>query len=537
MQIWKTLSAFILVVATAFPQVPKVPSVPSVPSAPSMPSVPSIPNKPVSKQQPAAPAPDSSASDKPFTQQQVMDLVKAGLGNDAGAKLILQRGIDFEPTAGFIKRLKSAGAKDSFFKALRANAPISQEEVNHMLKAGLGEDTGAQMITQRGIDFTPTEAYIQTLKTGGAKDVFLKAVRDRMPVNQIQIVAQLAADTPSSSVMALVKDRGLNFAAKDDYLQEVHLAGGDDALVAAVKGAKVKAPANIDPAVQAKQDQVAQNVAHGAELKLKGQYADAEKEFHSALTAGAPDADVYLALASVEGQQRKWDDEVTAAREALKLNPNDANVYSNRSGAWIGKGEYDKAIADCNLALALNPKSTDAYGNRGNAWGNKGEYDKAIADYNQALAINPKDASTYGNRGVIWTNKREYDKAIADYNQALAINPKHAKAYNNLGALYATCPDEKCRDGQKAVENASKACELGGGKHWNYLVTLAAAYAESGDFDKAKECEAKVIEMAPDENSKQALRFRLELYKQGKPFHQGTEHSAESHLVPMFRAE
>jgi hypothetical protein len=49
---------------------------------------------------------------------------------------------------------------------------------------------------------------------------------------------------------------------------------------------------------------------------------------------------------------------------------------------------------------------------------------------------------------------------------------------------------------------------------------LAAAYAESGNFEKAKEWETKAIEMAPDEKSKQEVRSRLALYKQGKPYHE-----------------
>ena len=113
------------------------------------------------------------AQEKPFTEQQVLDMVRAGLGNDSGTKLIVQRGIDFTPTQDFLKRLKSAGAKDAFLKALRANKPLSQEQVSDMVRAGVGEDSGAQMITQRGVDFAPTEAYMQTLKSAGAKDVFL----------------------------------------------------------------------------------------------------------------------------------------------------------------------------------------------------------------------------------------------------------------------------------------------------------------------------------------------------------------------------
>lgn len=68
-------------------------------------------------------APSAWTQEKPFTEQQVLDMARAGLGNDSGTKLIMQRGIDFTPTPDFLKHLKSAGAKDVFIKALRANKP------------------------------------------------------------------------------------------------------------------------------------------------------------------------------------------------------------------------------------------------------------------------------------------------------------------------------------------------------------------------------------------------------------------------------
>lgn len=184
----------------------------------------------------------AGAQEKPFTMQQVVDMVRAGLGNDSGAGLIAARGIDFTPTQDFLKNLKSSGAKEPFLKALRANTPLSVEQINHMVRAGLGEASGAQMVTQRGLDFGPTDQYIQSLKTAGAKDEFLKAVRSKMPLNQVQVFAQLGAESPVQRVTMLVKDRGIDFTVKDDYLQEVRLAGGDDDLIAALKKAKVIPP-------------------------------------------------------------------------------------------------------------------------------------------------------------------------------------------------------------------------------------------------------------------------------------------------------
>ncbi len=64
-----------------------------------------------------------------------------------------------------------------------------------------------------------------------------------------------------------------------------------------------------------------------------------------------------------------------------------------------------------------------------------------------------------------------------------------------------------------------KALELSGGKDSACLDTLAAAYAESGDLAKARETEGNAIDLAPEQN-KQEFHSRLELYKQGKPYHE-----------------
>ena len=60
---------------------------------------------------------------KPFTEVQVINMVRAGLGDDSGAKLIEQRGIDFAPAEDFMQSLKAAGASEAFLKALRAAKP------------------------------------------------------------------------------------------------------------------------------------------------------------------------------------------------------------------------------------------------------------------------------------------------------------------------------------------------------------------------------------------------------------------------------
>jgi hypothetical protein len=53
----------------------------------------------------------TSSPAKPFTQDQVQGLVRDGLGDESGAKLIEQRGIDFAPAESFLQSLQAAGAR------------------------------------------------------------------------------------------------------------------------------------------------------------------------------------------------------------------------------------------------------------------------------------------------------------------------------------------------------------------------------------------------------------------------------------------
>jgi len=57
----------------------------------------------------AMPALPPRAQQKPFTQEQVASMVRDGFGDESGAKLIEQRGIDFAPSEDFLQTLKAAG--------------------------------------------------------------------------------------------------------------------------------------------------------------------------------------------------------------------------------------------------------------------------------------------------------------------------------------------------------------------------------------------------------------------------------------------
>jgi hypothetical protein len=81
--------------------------------------------------------------------------------------------------------------------------------------------------------------------------------------------------------------------------------------------------------------------------------------------------------------------------------------------------------------------------------------------------------------------------------------------------LLATCPDETYRDPNRAVELATKACELGRWKNAGHIDTLATACAESGDMESAVKWQTRAVELAP-EPRKPGYKSRLEQYKLGQ---------------------
>lgn len=86
--------------------------------------------------------------------------------------------------------------------------------------------------------------------------------------------------------------------------------------------------------------------------------------------------------------------------------------------------------------------------------------------------------------------------------------------------MLATCPETKLRDGSKAVTSATRACELTQWKKGRPLAALAAAYAESGDFQSAVRWQQKAIELTLEEDSsKRYYQSCLERYRSGKPCH------------------
>ncbi len=132
----------------------------------------------------------------------------------------------------------------------------------------------------------------------------------------------------------------------------------------------------------------------------------------------------------------------------------------------------------------------------------------------------------YYNRGRSrrYEEGTRYAEAIADYEAAVRFDTNHARAFADLAYLQAACPAPEFRNTNKAVENATKACELTNWKDYRYVSTLAAVYAEVGDFASAVKWQKEAIDLLPKDkraNRQANYEARLKLYESRKPFRMG----------------
>jgi tetratricopeptide (TPR) repeat protein len=226
---------------------------------------------------------------------------------------------------------------------------------------------------------------------------------------------------------------------------------------------------------------------------------------------------------------------IAYASRAIDLDPKSSVGYHNRGNAWFDIGDYDKALADYNKALELKPSNPLDLFCRGNTWVEKGELKRAIADFDEALRLKPRDAAVIVDRGRAWRRLGEYDKALADYQEALRLDAKNVSAHQRLAWLQATCSDKKYRDGNRALVNAQHALDLTKGTAWQWVAmdAVAAAYAETGDFDLAREWATRALSAAKEEKDKLDIRRRLQLYEHNTPFRDEPESSTDVAAHPQ----
>ena len=185
-----------------------------------------------SRPEPAANPASQDVYAKPVTKQQIKDLVAAGMNSAKLAPVLVRRGINFDPTAEDLAALRKAGATEALIKALQDAPQFAPGSVPPDREVG-------------GVPPTPA---------AGRKS---EPASKSAPLDKLKLLRLVVRGTPNSRIVDMVETAGLDFTPTDEFLDTLQIAGADEAVRAAMGGRPVDRFHEAPPDFSAASDQPA----------------------------------------------------------------------------------------------------------------------------------------------------------------------------------------------------------------------------------------------------------------------------------------
>src|SRR5438876_2763135 len=187
----------------------------------------------------------------------------------------------------------------------------------------------------------------------------------------------------------------------------------------------------------------------------------------------------------------------------------------------LRNGDVAGAKHNVDRALSIDPKLWPALYIRAQILRKEGKYELAIQDCNEALRQYPGCVEASLLRASIKVRLGKYAEALKEFNYLISLHPRPvtlARALSDRAWFQATCPDPTFRNGKQAVKDAKAACSIMQWKDEDMIDTLAAAYAETGDFASATRYAAQALAVkgiTPLDAKR--IQQHLTLFQQNRP--------------------
>jgi len=223
-------------------------------------------------------------------------------------------------------------------------------------------------------------------------------------------------------------------------------------------------------------------------------YADAVKEFDTALARAPDSASAFYHRAIARGGLKRWTggiDDLTRAMtlgppsvrglllrafmrrktadiagakadeaDAARLEPVDESDYIAR-GRHRSAKDPKAALADFERASEMNPRYVNAWQNQAHVLSEKlGQPEKAMAVLDKALELAPEFAPARVGRAVLLARAGKRTEAHADAEKALAVS-RDAEVRYQVACVYALTSKAQPTDKALAVQHFRVALQLG----------------------------------------------------------------------------
>jgi len=263
-------------------------------------------------------------------------------------------------------------------------------------------------------------------------------------------------------------------------------------------------------------------------LNELGRHADAV-EIAQKLREDYPEDESQWAMILVEIHTRHeaYDQALALVEEQLKEHPHELRWIFAKARIFTEQEKWDETIAWLESHLARDPDALEINLFLFSLFADQGRYRAARERLRPLLTRNPDDLDLLRFDAQMSISLGQHFDAVRVLTRVIEADPEDYTSINNLAWILCTSPIDLVRNGRRAVELAERAAELTQFQRAFVLSTLASAYAEVGDFERAKEMVLKGIEVAKTEEGRTEEQRREMLehfqkewdaFSQGMPF-------------------
>jgi tetratricopeptide (TPR) repeat protein len=179
------------------------------------------------------------------------------------------------------------------------------------------------------------------------------------------------------------------------------------------------------------------------------------------------------------------DEAFRAFQGAVRINPDYAPAQEFLGTAYIKRSLFEDAYRHYQIALRLSPKDGGIRYNCGLVLFKTGQLSDAITNFEKAVEFMPNEPLYQAALAAAQRTAAQSSYTETALRESLKQNPDRPECLANLAWFLATYPDPQVRNGNEATQIAMRACQETTYKIPFCVAALAAAYAETGQFDDA----------------------------------------------------
>ncbi len=256
-------------------------------------------------------------------------------------------------------------------------------------------------------------------------------------------------------------------------------------------------------------------------------WRDTESLWQQAIHVQPDNAVAHANLASWYAHVDRFDRSVEHYRRASELRPGHAPTLLSLATSLERLHRFDEAASIYLELLEGDPSCFGAHRGLGLLLirsKDQGHVRQGERHLRRALEIRPAATEVRHHLAMHFRRTRQWRQAVELLGQGVSVRPNDVACLAMLAWLRATCPDAALRDGERAVDLATRAIESVGRADADLLDVLAAAYAEHGRFDRAVETAGQAVTLARGAGRTSllpALERRLAAYRSRRAWREG----------------